>query len=49
MKPFAVASKDNYFDPLSSGSSEYQPQYLVALLIDRVAARTYSLGSSPTA
>lgn len=30
MKPFAPASKDNYFGPVSSGSDDYQPQYLVA-------------------
>jgi hypothetical protein len=30
MKPVASASKDNYFDPLSSGSHAAQPQYLVA-------------------
>jgi|KBSSwiStaDraftv2_1062776.scaffolds.fasta_scaffold280752_2 hypothetical protein len=29
MKPVGLASKDNYFDPLSSGSIAIRPQYVV--------------------
>jgi hypothetical protein len=34
MKPVASASKDNYFAPLSSGSRDREPQYLVALAFE---------------